>query len=121
MTRGRRVALAVLALGFWSSPAHADDQVWPKSYWDGVCRKLGRGVANVFTAPLELIRVPELIGDREGGIAALTIGVAQGVRAAVIREAAGIAEVVMFPIPIPSGFRPLVDPEFIFVNGAWVH
>lgn len=97
----------------------AGDEYHPKGYLDGAARKLGRGAANVLTAPLELIRTPYFIGAQDGGFAAITAGMAQGLVAGVVRELAGIVEVVTFPIPIPKDFRPLVRPEFVYAHGDW--
>lgn len=102
-----------------ASPVQETAEIWPRSYVDGMTRKLGRGLANILTAPLELIRVPSLTGQREGGFSMLTVGVLQGFRAAGMREAAGIVEVLTFVTPHPRGFLPLVKPEFVYANGAW--
>ena len=48
------------------------------SYADGALGKLGRGVANVLTCPLELIRTPTLVAREHGTIAGLTIGLVKG-------------------------------------------
>jgi len=102
-----------------TSTVQETEEVWPRSYFDGMTRKLGRGLANVLTAPLELIRVPSLTSQRESGFSALTVGILQGIRAAGIREAAGVIEVVTFFTPRPNGFLPLVKPEFVYASGTW--
>lgn len=84
-----------------------------------MARKLGRGAANVLTAPLEVARIMQLTGEREGGMASLTVGVMQGFKAFAVREAVGLFEVVTFFTPFPNGFMPLVRPEFVYVDGAW--
>ena len=119
---GKRTRLGWLAaVGLWLaiSPPAAAEEVHPSSYWDGIARKLGRGVANVVTAPLELIRKPYLVGEQDGGFAGLTVGIVQGVKAMVMRELAGIYEVATFMLPIPKEFRPLVSPEFVYAHGDW--
>lgn len=88
-------------------------------YAEGSMRKLGRGVANVATGPLELIRTPSLVNEREGWIAGLTVGITQGISAMVVRELAGALEVATFFIPIPKHFKPIVTPEFVFQDGKW--
>lgn len=117
---GTAILGAVMGLGAamplgWA----AADEYHPKGYLDGAARKLGRGAANVLTAPLELIRTPYFIGAQDGGFAAITAGMAQGLVAGVVRELAGIVEVATFPIPIPKDFRPLVKPEFVYAHGDW--
>lgn len=88
-------------------------------YGKGATRKLGRGLANVATAPLELIRTPYFVEQRDGGLASITVGIVQGVGAVVIRELAGIVETVTFPIPLPKRFAPLIEPEFVYAHGDW--
>lgn len=103
----------VMPLG-WAAEEHH-----PKGYLDGAGRKLGRGAANIVTAPLELIRTPYFVGQQDGGFAAITVGLVQGAVAGAVRALAGVVEVATFPIPIPKGFRPLVQPEFVYAHGDW--
>ncbi len=112
-------AFGLVAACALAAPVNADD-VAPRSYWDAVARKLGRGFANVCSAPAEFIRMPTLIARREGGMAGVTVGAAQGFREFIKREAAGLIEMATFPIPFPNEFQPLVRPEFIYANGDWV-
>ncbi len=120
--RGAAIVLLVGMVGMLNSPAAlAQEPVWPKSYWDGATRKLGRGVANVFSAPLELFRKPALVGERDGGVSKYSVGIVQGISALVIRAGAGVVEIVTFPLPIPdTRFQPLVRPEFVYAHGEWV-
>ena len=80
---------------------------------DGPVKKLGRGVANVATCPLEL---PKGMGDAnaESGIfAGMTWGVLKGAFDTVKRCAVGVYEVATFPVPIPADYKPILDePEF---------
>ena len=116
--RGARrvLAVAVMAAGL-SIPriAHADG-----TYLDGLTRKLGGGLANVVSAPFELLRESYLVGSKDGGLAGMTVGLVRGIGSAIIREGAGLIEVLTFyaPVPVPD-FQPLVKPEFIFANGNW--
>lgn len=91
-----------------------------KYYLDGSARKLGRGAANFFTSPLELIREPYLVGQRDGGFASLTVGIARGVVSGVIRAGAGAIEVLTFYMSYPNtDYKPLVEPEFVFQHSDW--
>lgn len=90
------------------------------SYADGALRKLGRGVANVVTCPGELIRTSQLVGQRDGYISALTVGVAQGAWRTLLRGVTGVFEVVTFYAEIPKGFEPIMKPEFVWAHGDWV-
>ncbi len=113
---GGALAAGIMAMGLGlPSSAHADE-----AYRNGSARKLGRGLANVVSAPLELLRETSLVSQKDGGLAGMTIGVVRGVMSTVIREGAGIAEVLTFYMPAPvADFQPLVKPEFVFVNGNW--
>ena len=89
------------------------------TYPDNALRKLGRGIANIVTCPLELIRTPELVGRKDGYVAALSVGIAQGAWRTVVRGVAGVWDVVTFYAAIPEGFKPLVTPEFVYAHGDW--
>ena len=89
------------------------------TYMEGATRKLGRGIANVVTSPLELIRTPELVGRRDGYIGGLTVGIAQGAWHAVARFATGAYDAVTFLLPVPRDFDPVLYPEFVWKHGAW--
>lgn len=88
-------------------------------YMAGATRKLGRGICNMATGPLELIRTPSLVNQQDGGLAGATIGVVQGVWAMASREVVGVYEVATFLIPLPKGFRPIMTPEFVYAGGDW--
>ena len=86
----------------------------------GRMRKLGRGISNMVTAPGELMRTPELVGRREGYLAAMSVGVVEGVWRTLVREVTGIFEVVTFYAEVPKNYEPLMRPEFIWEHGQWV-
>jgi putative exosortase-associated protein (TIGR04073 family) len=99
--------LFVLALSF-SAPAWAlETEAFPPLV------KLGRGLANVVTCPLE---VPKNMGDANqanGIFASMTWGLLQGVADTLIRGVVGVYEVATFPIPFPQEYAPiLTDPEY---------
>jgi putative exosortase-associated protein (TIGR04073 family) len=112
------IAGAAVGLSICCPPAAGE--TWIGKYASGATRKFGRGVANIATAPLELIRTPTLVGQRDGGIASLTIGMVQGVGAVAVRELAGAIEVATFFIPIPRDFKPILLPEFVYAHGDWM-
>ncbi len=91
-----------------------------EGYWNGSSRKLGRGLANMVTAPMELLRESYLTGSKDGGIAGATVGVVRGIGSTIAREGAGIVEVLTFYTPAPTpDFQPMIKPEFVFANGNW--
>lgn len=116
------LVVVIMAGSVQAAPVWAADESLapPRSYAHGAMTKLGRGAANVVTAPLELLRVPMLVSRKDGGLAGISVGVARGAWAGLVREAAGLIEVITFPVPIPKNFEPLVRPEFIYAHGEWV-
>lgn len=88
-------------------------------YATGAMRKLGRGAANTITGPGEIIRMVDIVGRESGYVAGLSVGLAQGVWRGLLRTAAGVYEVVTFPIELPRNFEPLIWPEFVFAHGSW--
>ena len=119
--RTRRVfgllCLAAFVVG-GSARVMAEDTSPSRS--DAVLRKLGRGIANVVTCPLELIRVPSIVSRKDGYFAAMTVGILQGAWKTLVRAGAGVFEVVTFYAEIPKGYAPLVIPEFVWQHGNWV-
>ena len=109
-------AAMLLTIGL-ACPAWADET--SGSTANARLRKLGRGIANVVTCPLELIRTPTLVGRKDGVFAELTVGVVEGAWQAIVRGVTGIYEIATFYAPVPAGFTPIVKPEFIWKNGNW--
>jgi len=84
------------------------------SYASDPAKKLGRGVANILTGWVEL---PKNIYDtsvEDNPLSGLTIGLAKGVGMTIVRTGAGVYETVTFPFPIPEGYAPVLEPEFVF-------
>ncbi|MBU1038484.1 MAG: exosortase system-associated protein, TIGR04073 family [Candidatus Omnitrophica bacterium] len=98
------IALVVFLLTVaFTSPAYCNDPV----------RKLGRGICNLFTFPLELYTQFADVNDHFGLFAAATWGILKGVGMSAVRLSVGVYEVATFPIPIPGDYMPiLTDPEF---------
>jgi len=99
------VALFVLNL---ASPA----------YCDNALTKLGRGISNIITAPLEIPNRFSKVRDSSSLYTACTYGFIQGVIMMGLRMAVGIVEVGTFPLPNPGKYGPvLTDPEY-FIKSA---
>ncbi len=85
-----------------------------ESYAQDPAKKLARGLGNVLTGWIEL---PKNIYDtsvEDNPLSGLTIGLAKGVGMTIVRTGAGIYETVTFPFPIPAGYEPVLEPEFVF-------
>ena len=116
---GREVVCALLLVGGAGPAWGAGEAAAPQSRLQQPLRKVGRGVANILTAPLEIIRTSSLVTQRDGYIAGATVGVVQGAARALFREVAGLYEVVTFYTNEPNNYQPLISPEFVFTNGEW--
>ena len=114
---GGLICGVVLVVGLASSASAVEERGGANT--DGMLRKLGRGIANVVTCPLEVLRTPALVTRREGIISGWSIGVVQGIWRTVLRGVTGVFEVATFYAEIPGGFAPLMKPEFVFSNGDW--
>ncbi len=83
------------------------------AYADTPIKKLGRGICNIVTCPLELFKGIQDTNNENGFFAALTWGILKGTFNTGVRAVVGAYEVVTFPFPIPSDYEPiLTDPEF---------
>ena len=102
------ISLVIITALFLSSlalPLYASE--------DNAATKLGRGLANVFTGWLE---IPAEIGrqnEKKGELAAIFIGPILGFCKAVGRTAVGAYDTITFPIPLPSGYKPVIEPELV--------
>ena len=98
---GRLALLATLAAVAAAAPARAD----------GPVDKLGRGLAGMITGVLELPGNTWQETKRRGGIG-VPIGIGKGIAMVVARELVGVYEFVSSPIPVPAGYRPILEPEY---------
>ena len=103
----KKILISIIFLVFLASsvpPIHAEDNF---------ARKLGRGCANLFLGWLE---IPKEVGDTledEGEVAACFAAPFTGLVKGLIRTVVGAYEIITFPIPIPGGYRPVLEPEFV--------
>ena len=104
----RWFGIGALLVGM-AAPAWANEG--SPSYMQGALRKLGRGAANVVSFPLELIRTPELVGQKDGYPAALSVGLLQGVWNGIVRGVSGVTDIVTCFVEFPKqDFAPIVQP-----------
>lgn len=94
-------ALAVLALGV--TPHAAAD--------NSSAGKFGRGLAGMTCGFLE---IPGNIVQetRKSGAIGVPVGLAMGLGMTVTRELVGVYEFVTAPFPVPTGFKPILRPEY---------
>ena len=74
--------------------------------------KLGRGLAGMTTGFLELPGNIVAENRDHGAGAAATLGFAKGVGMIPVRELVGVFNFVTAPFEIPSGYRPILHPEY---------
>lgn len=101
----RTLGLAVLATALLAAPP--DDAAAQSA-----ARKAGRGLAAMTTAFLEVPGNMVREADRRGAAEGVPVGFAMGLGMIVVRTLVGVYEFVTCPLPAPSGFRPIIDPEF---------
>jgi len=90
------------------------------SYADGPLKKLGRGVANMITCPLEITHRIGEANEDSGPVAALTWGILSGIFRTATRVVVGAYETVTFMIPFPNDYGPIIDdPEFFLEDGIF--
>jgi len=89
------------------------------AYMRGAMHKLGRGISNIVTFPLEIGRMTYITTNTDGFLAGSTAGFAKGVWRGALRGIVGIFETATFFAEVPKNFEPLVKPEFVFGNLTW--
>ena len=73
--------------------------------------KFNRGLVNILTAPLEY-GVQFLDFAQDGGLVnGLFGGLFYGTTMTVARELSGVYDIVTFPVPLPRGYAPWVEPD----------
>lgn len=77
--------------------------------------KLGRGVANVTTCPMEVFKQIRDTNDESGPLGACTVGVMRGIACTFVRCLVGGFEILTFSSSVPGDYAPiLTDPEYFF-------
>jgi len=87
---------------------------YPSPFFDAT-KKLGRGIINMGTAPIELIKQPIVEAEKGESVGEfltnLTYGVIAGVAWTFYRELDGVYEVTTFYLP---SLEPAINPPYIF-------
>ncbi len=118
MHRTRTQMWYVMLLGCLLSLAvgHSTAQALGHSAGD----KLTRGVANTFQGILEVPRHVGNTTETQGLLTGVTVGLGKGLGYGVLRTLVGLYEVVTFPIPIPEGYAPIIQPYAWGAGGMWL-
>ncbi|MBL7158514.1 MAG: exosortase system-associated protein, TIGR04073 family [Candidatus Omnitrophica bacterium] len=87
------------------------------AFSDGPVTKLGRGICNIATSPLEFFNQVKITNQSSGGCAAATVGLLKGVFWIAGRALVGVFETATFILPWPDDYGPILrDPEYFFEN-----
>lgn len=83
------------------------------AFCDTPVTKLGRGLANMLTFPLEVPEQISRVNNSDGPFAAGTVGLLKGLGWAVGRACVGVFEAVTFMMPCPKDYKAILrDPEY---------
>ena len=114
----KRLLLSIAA-GFLVSTALADIQDPPMNDY-GPTRKLGRGLANLAFAGVEIIQNPAEINEREGNSAAWFYGGTKGMGRFVFRMGIGLYEIATHPFATYKGsYRPPYKSNIPWIHGGY--
>jgi putative exosortase-associated protein (TIGR04073 family) len=94
----------------------------PTSQWPGLpidlrraVGKLLRGLVNVITGWVEIPKRVIETTETSGAGTGFTWGLLRGVGLGLVRTAAGAYDTVTFLVPAPPGYRPVMEPVYVFV------
>lgn len=114
-TRSTLIVFGVSVLVFTlllSSVCYATGPLYDVSKEAKVSRKLLRGLLNI---PFSVIEIPLEINKQVKSLDPFTgfwVGAVKGSAKMWKRACAGVWELFTFPIEIPKGYRPIIEPEF---------
>ena len=104
------VSALILAAG--AGPALADED-YSNHAARGAITKLFRGIVNATTGWIEIPKQISLEWQNAGAGRGATVGFAKGIGWAIARSVMGAYEIVTFPVPVPEGYRHIMDPEYV--------
>jgi putative exosortase-associated protein (TIGR04073 family) len=84
------------------------------SFATKVSRKFLRGVGNIAFGWVEIPRQMNTDIQNTDPFTGTFTGIYKGVQRTVLRGIVGVWEVVSFPVPVPSNYAPIVEPEFVY-------
>ena len=102
---------ALLACGPLSA---SGDLPPPENVVEAMSVKLLRGVVNVVTCPVEIPRQLRRQIGMHGPVFGPCVGLLTGIGMTGFRGAAGAIEAVMFLVPQPGFYEPLIEPAFVW-------
>lgn len=112
------VAMLLMVIASGTAFAQAGEIYRQQSDANKMLHKLGRGITNVLTCWVEVPRQVATEWEARDPISGLVLGTIKGVGWGFARFATGVYETFTFPLPIPEGYKPLIEPEFV-VTDVW--
>lgn len=116
-------ALLAMAFMVMQGPVFAADPNGDHPSNDHVYKwndKLGRGLLNFVTSPLEIPRNITNMSEEKGPAIGWTVGLAQGVAKTFLRAGVGVIETVTCPWDFPGeDKRPIIEP--VYAWQGWHH
>lgn len=82
-----------------------------------VVTKLFRGIANAATGWMEIPKQISQTWQTQGPGPGFTWGFIKGIGWAVARSVGGAYEIITFPFPVPEGYKPIMQPEYVLSSG----
>lgn len=101
---------ALLGLCLTASSAAADHYRGSDEYT--ASRKFGRGIAGMTTSFLEVPGNVVAETRHRGAAEGIPLGFAKGLGMIVVRTPVGVYETLSAPFAAPSGYRPIIRPEY---------
>ncbi len=111
----KRVLTVSALLLLLATNLYAAGEPQPEAITGKMAVKFGRGLTNVVTSVVEIPRQTVLLGREMGGVGYL-LGPFSGVMMTGYRALMGVAEMVLFPVPAPGYYDPMIDPAFVWVG-----
>ena len=112
----RRWMFVLIAAFLGIAICTADSYAYEYEYKEtNAVEKLTRGVANIVTSPVEIVRNVYVESKYENAAYGMTIGLGKGVFKTILRLGAGVVETLTFPFNFPDEFKdPIIQPEYVW-------
>jgi putative exosortase-associated protein (TIGR04073 family) len=105
--------LSFLLFAFIFTSSYALESPKPESIAEKMSFKLLRGGANLTTSIVEIPKQIYLTGRTHGAIG-YVVGPMKGVGMTLYRGFIGLSEIILFMVPQPGYYDPMIDPEFVW-------
>lgn len=108
-----------LAVTWMFSNGYAEAGVVEKMNSNKALLKFSRGVTNVATSPGEFVtQIPTAMEQSPDYLTGFIASIGRGIGYALLRAGAGIYDMVTFPFPGATDYKPIMKPETIFQKAA---